>query len=209
MKIVLAFALLIVIAKANPFEDAQVEEQEPRFEPEVKEFFVDRSMEREVNPYKDAFDMFDEDGDGIVSINDMVKLIKSSGLSYNGDKLRQRIKQADANGDKAIDFDEYMTLYIKVKGSFGQGNFDFEKYFGKFDKDGDGFISKSEFKKKIKSVYKKLGKDITNDVIKDAFKLIDSNGDGMISLDEFENMTNIPLPRRAARCCTVIIITRR
>jgi len=204
MKIVLAFALLIVIAAANPFEDAQVEEEEEIPEPEV-----DRSMEREVNPYKDTFEMFDEDGDGIVSINDMVKLIKSSGLSYEGDKLRQRIKQADANGDKAITFDEFMTLFIKVKGSFGQGNFDFEKYFGKFDKDGDGFISKSEFKKKIRSVFKKLGKDITNDDIKNAFKLIDSNGDGMISLDEFENMTNIPLPRRAAGCCTIIIYTRR
>ena len=51
-------------------------------------------MEREANPYKKVFEMFDKDGDGIVSIEDMVKLIKSSGLSYEGDNLNQKFKQA-------------------------------------------------------------------------------------------------------------------
>ena len=55
---------------------------------------VDRSIERASNPYKEAFEIFDKDGDGIVSINDMVKLIKSSGLSFKGDNLRQKIKHA-------------------------------------------------------------------------------------------------------------------
>jgi len=169
-------------------------------------FEVDRSIEREANPYKEVFEMFDKDGDGIVSIEDMVKLIKSSGLSYEGDNLRQKIKQADTNGDNAIDFDEFMTIFKTEKVAKGPLDSDFEKYFQKFDKDDDGFISKSEFKKKIKSVFKKLGKDITNDDIKDAFKLIDSNGDGKITLDEFE--ADIPLPKKAKGCCCVIIVIK-
>ena len=55
---------------------------------------VDGSIERASNLYKEAFEIFDKDGDGIVSINDMVKLIKSSGLSFKGDNLRQKIKHA-------------------------------------------------------------------------------------------------------------------
>ena len=39
---------------------------------------------------------------------------------------------------------------------------------------------------------KDLGKEITNDEIKDVFKIIDSNEDGKISLDEFEAMPPIP-----------------
>lgn len=49
---------------------------------------------------------------------------------------------------------------------------------------------------------KNLGKDITNDEIKDAFKIIDSNEDGKISLDEFKAMPEIPLLR--CICCIVI-----
>ena len=47
-----------------------------------------------------------------------------------------------------------------------------------------------------------LGQDITNDEIKDAFKIIDSNDDGKISLEEFEAMPDIPLLRCV--CCIVI-----
>jgi len=202
MKIVLAFALLIVIAKANPSEDARVEEQEEMLVPEVdrsiEESFY-RSIEESFYPFKEAFEIFDKDGDGIVSIADMVELIKSSGLSYEGDNIRQKIKQADTNGDVAIDFDEFITIFKSATGLFSRGA---KKYFKKFDKDDDGFISKAEFKKKAKSIMKNLGKDITNDEIKDAFKIIDSNEDGKISLDEFKAMPEIPLLR--CICCIVI-----
>ena len=120
--------------------------------------------------------------------------------------LKYLLHQADTNGDNAIDFDEFMTIFKTEKVAKGPWDSDFEKYFQKFDKDDDGFISKAEFKKKIKSILKKLGIEIPNDEIKDAFKLIDSNGDGNITLDEFENIVNIPLGKKNCGCTVIIII---
>ena len=116
------------------------------------------------------------------------------------------IPQADTNGDNEIDFDEFMTIFKTEKSSFG--DFHGEKSFQKFDKNDDGFISMSEFKRKIKSIMKKLGQDMTNDEIKDAFKFADSNEDGKISLDEFEAIPNRPMPK-ACPCWVWIIIMFR
>ena len=71
-------SLISLIVNANPFE-----EQEEVFEREGKKTVGGR-----------IFEIFDKDGDGIVSIADMVKLIKSIGLSYQGNKIRQKIEQA-------------------------------------------------------------------------------------------------------------------
>ena len=69
------------------------------------------------------------------------------------------------------------------------------KYFKKFDKNNDGFISRKEFRKKIKSLLKKQGKDFTNKQINEAFDRIDSNGDGKISFEEFEDISTTPLTK--------------
>ena len=53
---------------------------------------------------------------------------------------------------------------------------------------------------------RKMGKDITNDEIKDAFKIIDADGDGQISYEEFEALDNIPMPKCPCWVLIAVII---
>ena len=53
---------------------------------------------------------------------------------------------------------------------------------------------------------RKMGKDFTNDEIKDAFKIIDANGDGQISSEEFEALPNIPIPKCPCLVLIAVII---
>lgn len=58
-----------------------------------------------------------------------------------------------------------------------------KKIFNKFDKNGDGRISRSE----LKDVLKALGSDISSDEVKRIMSEIDTDGDGYIDLEEFTN----------------------
>ena len=65
--------------------------------------------------------------------------------------------------------------------------------FNKFDKNDDGYISWKEFKKTIKSLKKKHGKDdLTNQEIREFFDSFDSNGDEKIYFKEFKTISDMP-----------------
>ena len=69
-------------------------------------------------------------------------------------------------------------------------------HFERFDKNNDGYISRKEFKKRIKSLMKKLGKDIpSNQEIRESFDRIDSDGDEKIDFKEFKTIPIIPIPK--------------
>ena len=75
----------------------------------------------------------------------------------------------------------------------------------KFDKNDDGYISRKEFKKNVKSLMKKLGKNVpTNEAIREFFDRIDSDGDGKIDFNEFETIPDMPIPKSC--WCELIII---
>lgn len=59
--------------------------------------------------------------------------------------------------------------------------------FDKFDKDKSGFIEKSELKDLVNEIIKIFKKEtqLTEDQLKKVFELMDSDGDGKISKEEF------------------------
>ena len=135
---------------------------------------------------------FDKNNDGFISKSEFKKkikfIIKKQGKDITNDEIKVAFKIIDTNGDGQIGIDEVIALPNMPLPRFW--------WFIFFDdKNNDGFISKSEFKKKIKFIIKKQGKDITNDEIKVAFKIIDANGDGQLDIDEVTALPNMPLPR--------------
>jgi hypothetical protein len=58
--------------------------------------------------------------------------------------------------------------------------------FKRFDTDGNGFLDAAE----LKAAFEAAGQPASDETIKHSFSLLDSNGDGKVSLDEFRAMAD-------------------
>ena len=72
---------------------------------------------------------------------------------------------------------DVMKALLSVQGNQGKSPGKLESLLGKFDTDGDGQISQSEFETAI-------GPDADKTKVDELFQKLDTNGDGAISLDE-------------------------
>ncbi|KAK8568713.1 hypothetical protein V6N13_106607 [Hibiscus sabdariffa] len=61
---------------------------------------------------KEAFDVFDRDQDGLITVEELGWVLSSLGL-MEGDKIedcREMIRKVDIDGDGMVDFDEFKTM---------------------------------------------------------------------------------------------------
>ncbi|KAL4319338.1 hypothetical protein GQ457_18G011780 [Hibiscus cannabinus] len=71
-----------------------------------------RSGEEEGEMLKEAFDVFDRDNDGLISVEELGWVLSSLGLK-EGDKVqdcREMIRKVDIDGNGMVDFDEFKIM---------------------------------------------------------------------------------------------------
>lgn len=64
------------------------------------------------NKLQAAFKMFDKDGGGSISIEE-IKQVLSFGQNLDEEVIQQVIKQVDENGDGEISYDEFVQMMMK------------------------------------------------------------------------------------------------
>ena len=82
---------------------------------EYSEFVVATLNEKNLlsnNKLQTAFKMFDKDGGGSISIEE-IKQVLSFGQTLDEDMVAQIIKQVDANGDGEISYDEFAQMMLQ------------------------------------------------------------------------------------------------
>merc|ERR1711874_17246 len=108
---------------------------------------------------KEAFKLFDMDGDGMITKDELRKLVEKVGGSMTEGEAKGLINQADKDGNESIDFSEFSKLWAAIKGE-GEGEKEIRKEFSKLagdkmeearkciaelDVDKDGRVSYPEF----------------------------------------------------------------
>lgn len=62
---------------------------------------------------REFFDLFDEDGSGKITNNDIEKVMNTLGEFPTPERIEQMIKEIDYDSDGLVDFEEFTCLMVK------------------------------------------------------------------------------------------------
>jgi calmodulin len=135
------------------------------------------------NDLKEVFDFFDQDGDGIITTEELGRAMEMSGQHLTNDDLYKMMHEADINGDCKVSFLEFQSL-IKSRQRLDDAidtEQELRQAFHLIDRDQDGYISRSELKRLSNCLNLNLCEDELDEIMSNA----DLNGDGKIDINEF------------------------
>lgn len=136
--------------------------------------------EEQIAEFKEAFLIFDKDGDGSISTQELGTVMRSLGQNPTEDELKTMIQEVDEDGSGTIDFKEFLGLMAKKMQEFDSED-DLLDAFRVFDMDGNGFISANE----LKYVLANVGEKLNDEDIEEMIRETDTDGDGLIDYKEF------------------------
>ena len=90
-----------------------------------------------------VFQMFDKDGDGRISMDEVRHVVRSMGQTPNDERIDALFKQVDLDGDGLINYDEFVRL-VEERVRAQPDDAEMRAMFEAFDKDKNGYIDKQE-----------------------------------------------------------------
>lgn len=106
---------------------------------------ADQLTEDQIAEFKEAFSLFDKDGDGTITTKELGTVMRSLGQNPTEAELSDMVNEVDADGNGTIDFPEFLTMMArKMKDTDSEE--EIKEAFKVFDKDGNGFISSAELR---------------------------------------------------------------
>jgi len=136
--------------------------------------------EEQIAEFKEAFLIFDKDGDGSISTKELGTVMRSLGQNPTDQELKIMIDEVDEDASGTIDFKEFLGLMAK-KMQDNDTEDDLIDAFRVFDMDGNGCISANE----LKFVLANTGERLTEEEIEEMIRETDTDGDGYIDYKEF------------------------
>nr|VDD08313.1 unnamed protein product [Brassica oleracea] len=154
---------------------------------------ADQLTDDQISEFKEAFSLFDKDGDGsilsdcysfqsicCITTKELGTVMRSLGQNPTEAELQDMINEVDADGNGTIDFPEFLNLMArKMKDTDSEE--ELKEAFRVFDKDQNGFISAAE----LRHVMTNLGEKLTDEEVDEMVREADVDGDGQINYDEF------------------------
>lgn len=139
--------------------------------------------EEQIEDFKKAFLLFDKDGNGRITADELSDVMQSLGQKPSDSEVEAMIQQADQDGDGSIDFLEFLEV---MASKIGENSFedDLREAFQLFDRDNNGYISKRE----MRFVMSSLGEQITDAGVDNMMREVDLDGDGRVNYEEFIRM---------------------
>ncbi len=141
----------------------------------------DRPSSPELARFRAAFDLFDADGSGEISVSELRLVLKSLGKSATDQELARLIKEHDKDHSGKMEFDEFVDFVRSELSDLSRTERAIKMAWDAFDADASGFVSAAE----LKRVMCLLGQRVTDAEILIMLDRADTEGDSQLSFDEF------------------------
>lgn len=139
--------------------------------------------ESKLAEYKEAFSLFDKDGDGCITTKELGTVMRALGKSPTEAEVKQIVKEVDPDNRGVINFPEFTSIMSRDIREFDNEK-DLQAAWKVFDKEGKGRISTTELRHVLSNIGEKLSPDEINDLTKEA----DPENRGFILQAEFVKM---------------------
>lgn len=136
---------------------------------------------------KDAFTMFDKNGDGMISLEEFRQVLRALGQEPTDDELQMMMKSVDTDQSGSVDFDEFLCMmkaHLIAEGAEPTEEEELRAVFQVFDQNKNGYITAAE----LKSAMINLGERLTTEELQAMINAADIDGDGQIDYNEFLQM---------------------
>nr|XP_022334736.1 calcium-binding protein LPS1-alpha-like [Crassostrea virginica] len=141
---------------------------------------VENLTEEQINDIKEAFLVFDKDGDGTVSTEELGEVMRSMGQNPTEKELLDMIAEVDVDGNGDVEFDEFLQMMAKQMQCTDSPD-ELMEAFQVFDEAKTGYISVAEFR----SVMTTLGERLTDDDVDEMIADTGIGGNGFIRYKDF------------------------
>ena len=133
--------------------------------------------------YINAFERFDKDYDGFISIDDLAEIMKSVDKPINEGELQDVKGEINPNDNSIFDLKEYMSIMQK-RSREKDSDEDLLTLFQIIDKDENDLIGPIELLNFMEALGHKVSQEDTEEMIKE----FDEDGDGHCTFKEFLKM---------------------
>jgi len=152
--------------------------------------FRQELSEQQKSEVKEAFDLFDTDGSGVIEAKELKVALRALGIEPQKDEIKRLINEVDRSGKErdatgTIDFKEFLEI-MTTKMSEKDNPEEIQKAFDLFDKDDSGQISYEN----LREVAEELGENISEDELREMIFEACKDRFGSVSKEQFENILN-------------------
>ncbi|KAG2440115.1 hypothetical protein HXX76_004229 [Chlamydomonas incerta] len=133
--------------------------------------------------YKEAFTLFDSDGDGFITTKELGTVLRALGKSPTEAEIKAIVKDIDPDNRGVVDYKEFEKIMTRDIREYDNEQ-DLKAAWKVFDKAGAGSISTSELKHVLTSVGEKLSPEEIAEMIAEA----DPDKSGKVLYDNFIKM---------------------
>ncbi|GLT47274.1 hypothetical protein SLA2020_209820 [Shorea laevis] len=136
------------------------------------------SFQPDLSELRYVFDKFDSNKDGKICQTDYKNILRALGQGNTISDVPKIFQVVDLDGDGFINFKEFVEVHKK---SGGVRTMDIHSAFHMFDLNQDGKISAEE----VMEVLRRLGDTHSLEDCRRMVRAVDTDGDGMVDMDEF------------------------